>query len=259
MAGTSVSFDSNSLQTTWINTSQIRHENMPTKIAIPYIVAHSNGSAIPFSEYSSKVVTLVSTITGTSISDTDSKIDTFKGYFAAELKNLDIDYAGTTRRYIATCTDIQVDRPDGLTHATITTTLLCLFAFGQNVAPTTAVNATARTSATYSDAVTIIGSAPQQLPVATITLVSFTGTGSRTMSFGNNNNGQQLTVTRSSWTAGDVVQIDCVNKVVAVNGLVVDYTGAFIELPPGAQVIGYSDSFTARSINYDVSYYARYL
>ena len=256
--GTPVTFNTNSLQNSFIATSDIKHENIGTKIAIPYILAHANGTAIPFTEFSNKMITLAGTIVGAGVSDTDQKLDTFRGYFNGT-GNLDIGYGGGTRRYNCVCLDIQIDRPNGLSYANFNVTLMCLGGFGQDITAQTPVAVTAQTTSPRTDSITVIGSAPQQYPVATITLNSFTGSGAQTMSFGNNANGQQINVTRSTWTAGDIVQIDCVNHQVLVNGNPVDFTGAFVELPPGAQSIAYSDTFSARNYNYNVSYYPRYL
>jgi hypothetical protein len=256
---TSISFAGNNLQLSPIFTSDIKHESAPTKQAIPYMIAHGNGSVIPFTEYSSKMISIQGTINGFgSIVAMDAALDLFRGYLTGSGQNLDIGYNGSIRRYIATVTDIQIDRPGGLAYANFTVTFMATQAFGQDIATTTALNILASTSGSINSAITVNGSAPQQLMVATFTFHTLTTTGTQSVSWGNNNNGQQIIVTRA-WTAGDVLQIDCVNRVCTVNGIIVDYTGAFIELPPGAQSLGYSDGFTARNFDYNVVYYVRYL
>lgn len=260
MNGTPVSFATNSLQTSWIITQEIKHESAGTKLAIPYTLSHANGSVIPYSEYSSKMITLQGTIVGSGVADLDAKLDTFRGYFALDGQFLDIGYAGGTRRYVATMLTLDIDRPGGLGYAKFTVTLLTLSGFGQDttnsnlVASTTGITTSSRT-----DNVTVGGSAPWQLPVATVTLTAVSASGSQSMNFGNNNNGQQVTITRSGWASGDVVVFDSVNRIVTVNGAQFDYTGGFPELSPGSQSLGYSDSFTTRTFTYQVQYAPRWL
>lgn len=258
MNGTPISYNTFNLQTSWIVTSEIEHESMGTKMAIPYIIAHANGSVVPFSEFSNKMITIQGTVTGSGVSDLDSKLDIFRGYFAQDGKNLDIGYAGGTRRYISLATVVDIRRPGGLAYANFTVTFMCLSGFGQDTTPTTLISATGFTGASRTDSVTVVGSAPWQLPVATITLTAVSSSGLQTMNFGNNNNGQQISVSRSTWAVNDVVVIDSQLRQVTVNGSVFDYTGGFVELPPGAQSLGYSDSFTSRTLNYNVQQYPRW-
>ncbi len=257
--GTAISFDTNNLQTLTIETQDIQHENWPTRIAIPYILAHLNGSVIPFTEFSNKMIVLKGRLVGTGITNMDALADTFRGYFANVGRNLDIGYNGSTRRYVCTALDVQVTRPGGLGFAEFTVTLMCHNGFGQDTTATTLVNASGSTTAPRTDSLTIGGNAPQQLFTTTITLNSFTGSGSQSMFFGNNGNGQQVALTRTDWTAGDVMVFDCVNKVVTVNGIVRDFSGGFPEFPTGAQVLAYSDTFSARNINYLVTQIQRWL
>jgi phage-related protein len=258
MNGTPVSFDANNLQTPWIFVDDIDHESMGTKIAVPYIIAHANGSAIPFVEYGSKTVTLSGTIQGTGVSDLDAKLDIFRGYFIGKNKYLDIGYKSGTRRYIATALTNSIKRPGGLAFATFSVTFMCTNPFGQDTVSTTAANATGQTTTPTTFPHTFLGSAPSQYPVISITLVSFTGTGLQTINFGNNANGQQISITRA-WAANDAIIIDCIQRTVTVNGTSVDFAGAFTEFVPGPQTMAYSDSFTARNYNISVAYNALYL
>jgi hypothetical protein len=259
MNGTAVSYATNSLQTSWINTSGIRHESMGTKQAVAYLLAHANGQVIPYTEYNSKVITLQGTIVGNGITDTDQKLDTFRGYFAKDGQNLDISYAGATRRYVCVPTSVDIDRPNGLSYAYFTVTLVCLSGFGQDTSSSFLVPlTTGLTSANRTDNITVPGSATYQLPIATVTLTAVSATGSQTMTFANNNNGQGVTVTRSGWAVTDVVTFDSLNRQVLVNGTVTDYSGSFIELNPGSQSINISNSFTSATYSYQVLQYTRW-
>jgi hypothetical protein len=173
MATTNISFNGNSLQTSNILVSDIDHFDIPTKDATMYPLAHALGSAIPYVNYPSRAVAVSGMIYGSSVSDLDSRIDAFKYALSGTNKNLDIDYAGSTRRYIATLTRTGLSRPGGLLHAKFTLQFECPSPFGSDTGSTTALNSSGRTSASYLDSYTFLGTAPFQIPIATITLGSF--------------------------------------------------------------------------------------
>lgn len=256
---TGLTFDSNSLQTANILTNDIAHYGLPTKIANMFTLAHENKSAIPFTSYPAKTIVVSGTIIDTSIAALDSRLDTFRNYFGKQDANLDIDYNSGTRRYIATVNSLSIDRPGGLLYANFTIEFICTSPFGQDTATTTLLSAAGRTLSGYTDAVTVNGTAPYQLPTITITLTAVSSTGSQYLFFGNNGNGQGITIARSTWATNDVIVIDCVAKTVTVNGIAANFSGAFPEFPPGAQSLGYTDSFTTRTFTISAVYYPLYL
>lgn len=259
-----ITFDSNNLQTyspatdVGIITNAIEHTNLPAKDAGLYGLANTNKSVIPYVGYPSKVITISGAIKGSSSADLDSRIDSFKAYFIGKDKNLDIEYNGTTRRYCATVNSISVVRRQNAFFATFDIEFICTLPFGKNTSATTALNASGRTASGYTDGYTFLGSAPFQLPVITITYSSVTD-GAAFVTFGNNGNGQGITITDQTWAAADVLEIDVANRTVKKNGVEIDFLGAFPEFPPGAQNFSYSDGFTARNFAITVSYYQMWL
>jgi hypothetical protein len=258
MPGTSISFDGNSLQTANILAQNIAHEGLPMKDAKIFALSNANRSTIPYVQYPNKSIRVSGQINGSSIADLDARIDAMKAFLLGTDKNLDIDYSGTTRRYIATVNATSFERPGGLLFANWVIDFICTQPFGQNTATTSALNQSGRTASSYSDVHVFLGSAPFQLPVITITFSVLTGGTAQTLFFGNNGNGQGISVTRT-WLSTDVLVIDCVNKTVTVNGSPVAFTGAFPEFPPGSQTLGYSDTFTTRTFAITVNYYPMFL
>lgn len=256
MAGVSISFDGHSLQTDKILVQTIDHENIPLKDAKLYALAHASASRIPFTSYPNKSITITGQIYDDTITDLDATLDLFRSYFMNQDANLDIAYGNSTRRYIATVNSLQIDRPGGLTSADFTIQFICTQPFGQDTGMSTVLSVSGRTSASYTDVVTFSGTAPWQRPIVTIVYATVSGTG--TVSFGNNSNGQQLTVsgTRSN---GDTLVFDSRNKSVQLNGSDVAFTGAFPEFPPGLQAMAYSDGLSSRNFSYTVQYYPMYL
>lgn len=260
-----ITYNSNDLQTysasthVGILTNAIDHTNIPDKVATLYAKADANGSTIPAINYPSKKVTIAGSIHGSSQADLDSRIDTFKGYFTGKDKDLDIAYGSSTRRYVATPNIVSVTRQQKALFAKFTIEFICTQPFGLDTSTTNLWTAkTAFTSATFTEAPTVGGTAPYQLPVITITVNSFTGAGDY-VQISNDNNNQELLVYGVGITAGDVIVIDCANRTVTVNGTEVDYSGTFLELEPGANSITYTDGFTTRSVDVSGVYTKRWL
>lgn len=259
-----ITFNSNDLQTyspttdVGIVTNVIDHTDIPEKMAELYAIADANGSSIPSINYPSKKISIAGVIRGSTQDDLDSRIDTFKGYFNGKDKNLDIDYAGTTRRYIATANGISIKRLQKALWAEFAIEFICTKPFGEETSATVITNTSNYTSATLNMTPTIGGSAPYQLPVFTITIDALTGTGDY-VQITNDNNGQAMVVYGLGLEAGDVVVIDCANRTVTVNGDLVDYDGVFLELEPGANSLTYTDGFATRTVDILANYYKRYL
>ena len=254
---TSVSFASNSLQTANIIVSDVDHYGVPTKDVKIYPLAHANRSKIPYSSFPTKTIPVSGTIVGTSPADLDNQIDIFKSYLNGTEQNLDIGYNGSTRRYIATLNSCSIERPNGLVKAKFKIEFICSSPYGMNTTTTTALSAAGRTLNTYSDSYTFIGTAPYLAPIATITYSAITGT-TGSVSWGNGGTGQQITVTRT-WATTDILVIDCGAKSVKVNGVDVNFTGAFPEFPPVvSSAMQYNDSFTTRTFGISVVYTPAY-
>lgn len=256
-----ITFDSNNLQTyaalVGIITNAIEHTNLPDKDNTLYPLANTNASVIPYVGYPTKQISIAGAIAGSTQADLDARIDTFKGYFNGKDKNLDIQYGASTRRYIATANKIAVARKQKALFATFTIDFICTQPFGRDTTATTALNGTGRTASSYTDNHVFVGSAPFQLPVITVTYSAVSG-GASFVSFGNNANGQGITITDQTWVAADILEIDCINKTVKKNGVEIDFLGAFPEFAPGSQNFTYSDGFTTRTMVENVIYYPAY-
>lgn len=259
-----IAFNSHDLQTyspasdVGIVTNLIEHTNIPEKIAELYAIADADGSSIPAINYPSKKIAIGGAIRGSSQDDLDSRIDAFKGYFNGKDKNLDVDYAGTTRRYIATANTISITRKQLALYATFAIEFVCTQPFGVETSATNITNQSNYTSATLNMTPTIAGSAPYQYPVITITIDALSGSGDF-IQISNDNNGQLMLLYGLGLTAGDVIVIDCFARTVTVDGEIVDYGGVFLELEPGANSLTYTDGFTTRTVDILAEYYKRYL
>lgn len=259
-----ITFNSNSLQTynrgtkVGIATNKIEHTDIPDKVASLYALADTDGSSIPSLNYPSRKISIGGAIAGSTQDDLDSRIDTFKGYFRGKDLNLDIDYNGTTRRYVATPNTVSVKRMQLALYAEFAIEFICTNPFGLDTSSTSLISDLNKTGATYTYTPTIGGTAPFQLPIFTITLDAITGAGDY-LQISNDNNDQQILLYGLGLATGNVIVIDCVERTVTVNGVEVDYYGTFLELPPGASSITYTDGFTTRTVDIVASYTKRYL
>lgn len=266
-----ISFNGNDLQTftefddsgnpyfVGIITNLIDHTNQPDQVAQLYAIADADRSSIPSINYPSKTIVIGGTIHGSTQANLDERIDNFKGYFNGKDKNLDIAYGGGTRRYVATKNALSVEREQTSLYATFRVEFICTVPFGLDTSVTNLWAAkTGFTSATFTEAPTILGSAPYQLPVITITINSLTGAGDY-IQVSNGLNNQEIIIYGLGLEAGDVIVIDCLQRIVTVNGTEVDYFGTFLELEPGASSITYTDGFTTRNVDVSGIYTKRWL
>lgn len=259
-----VLFNTNSLQTfdyttrVGILTDNIDYASLPQKVVNMYALAHANASTIPFINYPSKSIKITGTIVGSTPSDLDARLDSFRAILSAKDKNLDITTNGVARRFTATVNTISITISQNKKYATFSIEFICIIPFGSDTSTTTALTAAGRTLNSYTDNYTFLGSAPVQLPKVTITLTAVSATGSQQMYWGNSGTGQSIIITRN-WTTGDVVVIDCDQRTVTVNGVPVDYAGAFPEFVPGGGSMIYGDTFNSRTMTENVVYYKRYL
>lgn len=259
---TSISYNGNSLQTSNILTSDIPHETSPLEDDKIYQLAHGNMSVVPYIAYKNRAFSVSGTLVSDNITDMDTLVDTFKSYFALSTgtyANLDIGYASSTRRYYATVNQVIITRPKGLNYAQFKVDFVTQQPFGMDTTSTSILSATGRTLALYNDNFTFGGTAPYQLPVWTVTETTVGGSpATGFVSIGNNTTGQAIVVNRT-WTSGDVLVVDCYNKLVTVNGSNVAFSGAFPEFPPGSQTLNYTDNFSSRTFSISVVYTKLYL
>lgn len=266
-----ISFNGNDLQTfeefddsgnpyfVGIITNLIDHTNQPDEVAQLFALADADGSSIPSTSYPSKRIVIGGTIHGSTQDDLDARIDTFKSYFNGKNKNLDIDYRGGTRRYVATKNALSIEREQTSLYATFRVEFICTVPFGIDTSATD-LWATKNnfTNASFTETPTVEGSAPYQYPVITITIDAVTGAGDYVM-ISNDNNNQELMIYGQGLVATDVIVIDCVQRIVTLNGDEIDYDGTFLELEPGANSITYTDGFTTRTVDVSAVYTKRWL
>ncbi len=223
----------------------LNHEGSPASELDVQKIARSNESTLLRKGFRTKIIQASVTVIDTTLEALDSRLDTFKKTIEGQDKNLDVDFASGTRRYICTGFISSVDRKPR--QAVINLRFECYKATGEDTTATTTTKS-GKTTTPYTDTLAVGGSAPAQ-PIITITLNSFTGTSLRWMKFKNVDTGEAVLITASDWAGSDSIIINCETMIVTKNGVAIAYNGFVPTFPVGTVNWEYSDSFTARNVN----------
>lgn len=255
-------FDGYSLQSSNIILTKIEHDNIPAQELKRYRIVRGDGEIITDKRFGAKRILLIGRVNGTSSDDLESRLDTLRekvsGYNKVN-KQLVIDYNATTRQYTAVCTSFSIDRRTGTVNfAEFQIEFISTTPFGKAPASSNLLTSPAQTTTPNNKAITVVGTAERQKLIITILLNSFTGTVANTITIKNNETNYAISVSRL-WVAADSLVIDVENFSVKVNGVEVDYSGAFPDFAPGSRTLVYSDDFSARNVNITVTTTVRYL
>jgi hypothetical protein len=197
-----------------------------------YNLARKNGAVLTDDEYTTKPITVTGRIQGSNAADLEAKIDAFMTAMAVGVQNLDIGWAGSTRRYSCYPSSYSAPRPvraGSWANFNITFTALD---YGTATAASHYVTSTAITSP-HDFTFDVGGSAPDQWLQMTITITAATLSSTNTLKVSNPTTGETMSLTRA-YTVGEVVTIDTLLEEVRVNGVLKDYDGAFPSYTPGA-------------------------
>lgn len=248
-----ITFDNTSLTTTPFLIKSVDHDSAGPRDINLFNLARQRGAVLVNSEYRPKVVRLTGTITGATQAVLEANIDTLKELFSRQGKNLDIDYSGSTRRYIATNTALQISRDYfHLSYAPFSAEFIV--PNGTGIDPTlSSTILTAITAASNVNTITMLGTAYPK-PKITLTLTAV-NTVSKIEFLAN---GDKITITKT-FALNDVVVIDTDNMIVTVNGAVVDYTGIFPQFGIGANVYDIEITRTSCTYNTQIDYYKNYI
>lgn len=223
-----------------------------------FSLARTTKSKTTSAYFKDKDITIRVAIQRANRGDTEQSHDSLIAILQGIAKDLVLSQSGGVRRYVATLSDVNYLVSGG---AYIEMELIFSLddPYGYDTAYKTALSISGVTSSTRADAVPFLGSADWQQPLIVIQYSALSGGSAKTLLVGNNNTGQQISITRT-FSAGDRVEIDSANQTVKVNGSEVAYTGAFPEFA-GNNTVGnwtYSDNFTSRTFAATITYYPRW-
>lgn len=252
-----LAFDTFSLQGNGVVTTSTDIYSPPSRSIDAQKPANADGAVMVKSTFDPKVFTCSGYMKADTQSDLDILIDHFNRAMNKVNQNFDIDHAGGTRRYMATPQNIMISRPKGLNTAQWSVEFYCALPVGSDTGSSTLLASTNTTNSALTAPIDVSGSYKAE-PVITVTINSVTGGTTKSISISNDATLRGLTVTRT-WTAGDVLEIDCLNKTVYVNNATTQFSGQFPVWQPGNGGIGYLDDFTTRSVDVAANYTKRFL
>jgi len=254
MAST-ITFNSYDLQTSNIIIEKILHTSAPDNGLRTDPRMGRDGSFLMSNYWIKKSIIATGNLLASSISDLDTRIDALKQNLVGENLNLDIGYAGGTRRYRATVSNIEINREHfNNTWCPFSITFVCADAFGKDTSATS-VTQDNNTSSPFSKTFAITGSIG---PYPVITLDLTEATAVTALKIENTTTSDSITITRTYADAESLV-VDCNAMTVKVDSIDVDFSGIFPEFIVGSNILQVTVTGTPFDIDLDISYTSLYL
>jgi hypothetical protein len=194
-------------------------------------LARKDGEVIIDDTMSVKYIDISGVLVGSSASDLDGKIDAFKELIARKDKNLDITWAGGTRRYVCRSVKHEFNRDFYNTyHVPYSIRFLVPTGYGVNTSETTILNKTGITATTDTEVLTFAGSYSPK-PKHTITIT--TRGNADIIKLENTDTGDYMEIDLGENSAtgiwdGDYIVVNEEDLTVKKNGMtIMDYRGKF--------------------------------
>ena len=248
-----IAFDNVSLNNIPYQFAELDHEKSAPRETFMYDLARERGGVIVGDNYKPKEVIITGRIVGNDKNALEINIDSFKELMARFNKNLDLDYASGTRRYVATPTEVNIDRKFfHLSFVPFRVTFLVPSGVGEDITQTALIQ-NAVTASPYNGSINISGSA-YPTPQIKVSINSITAGTDVSLQC----NGDKITLT-NSLVANDIVVFDIQNKKVTLNGSEKDYTGVFPKFNVGLNNFIITTNSSARNINIEIDYCKKWL
>lgn len=217
---TTITFDSVSLQDTNYTVKSVKHDSSPDREIEMLSIVRNIGGILVSEKYNYKTIIVTGIIKSTTQVGLETKIDELKELTSRREKNLDISYAGSTRRYIAYARRVTVERDHyHINYAPYEIEFVVPSGVGKDTIVTASVNAQSA-DPTYTGVASFLGSVKSK-PVITLTFganwVNAFG-----ISFENTDNNEIMVVNKQNavFANNKILEIDCENKTVKYDGAV---------------------------------------
>lgn len=158
---TSITYDSVQLQNTTYIPRTVSQESAPPRLLNLIKLARQDGSIVIDDTFGEKYIEIPGILKGTSVADLEQKIDAFKELISRKDKNLDIDFAGGTRRYICRSVSHEFNRDFfHLLYVPYTVKFFVIGSLGMDTAETHFITQSGITATTTTKTYTFAGSYP---------------------------------------------------------------------------------------------------
>ena len=223
----SIKFDTVEILNTTYIPRFVKHESAPERELSLLDLAREDGSILVAEKYGTKRIIFRGILTGATESALETAIDDFKELFSRKEKNLDISWAGTTRRYVATCIDHSFDR-DHFNNLFVpwTAEFIVVKGIGEMISESTIFNNVSFTAASVSGSWAGQGSADPKPRWKVKCGVA--ATDPKGIEFRNTDNDERFVITRSAgFGAGKYFEMDCRLKTAKYDGEEIAFYGIF--------------------------------
>lgn len=222
-------------------------------------LAREDGSVVVFEKYLPKDAGLQGYINTADELSADLALDTLKRYAGRKGIELKVGYAGGYRIWTVEVETVVVSRnASDLSYIPFSLKIKAANPIATDDTEATLASATAVTTSSKTIGVNNAGTY-KALPEIVITVNAINPSVSDVIMTVSNPSTQETLNIEHTFTAADVVTIDCVNKLVFVNSTSVPATGQFPTWEPDGGTFEYTDTATTRNIDIIATYAKRYL
>lgn len=229
--------------------------SLPDRSLSIHKIARADKSVNTSAEFGTKNILILGIVKGGNKYTAENAMATLKGLLIQREKILSISQYGEDVEYTATLNGIKDKWVGGYVEFELS--FLCSDPIGYSSVETTLIDNQSNTSSSWNEQITIEGSYKAE-PIIEVTVSALTGGTSKDITLRNDETGQGITINRT-WTAGEIINIDCKNKTVSVDGSFVEYSGTFPTFYPGTRVLGYNDTLTTRTVYITSTYHKGYI
>ena len=230
----SIKFDGTELVNSTYIPRYARHESAPLRDLSVLELAREDGAILVSERYGMKIITIKGKLTAATQSALETAIDSFKLLFSGVGKNLDIEWEGSTRRYVATCRKHIFNRDFfHLLFVPWSAEFIVPSGIGEPTSETHLVNNQSFAAVSYSSSMTFLGSAK---PKPRFRLkCGVAATDPKGFSFENTDKSERMIVSRTAgFGANKYFEIDCRKKTVKYDGSEIPFYGVFPTFDVGA-------------------------
>lgn len=222
--------------------------NLPERDIKIHKLARRSLSIVTSAEYTQKAIPVMLRVCSGGRQDTEATLTQIKGLLQPQNGELQLLQSGELFNYTATMNEFNIEWVG--TSAYVLIVFLASTPIAEAVDTDTLVSFN-NTFPSNSSGFTVGGSYIAE-PVISVVVNSVTG-GTGSINLFNASTNQGITVS-GTFAPSSRLEIDSSEYTVTINGANVDFEGLFPTFPPGAQRIGYSDTFTTRNVDVSVIY-----
>lgn len=243
----------NGWMTTGVDT--FRYPNRDVK---NYPLAYTNKSVTTSGFYKGRPINVRGVLMLTSRNELDTAIGELRALLEPINQTLQVPISGIQRKFnLVTVANIGFTNVAG-GYIAVDIEFTTTDPFTYALQSTEVLNVLNLTSGNKSYPVTFEGTA-RQVPIFTYQIDSLTNGTNKTVTLINPISPSKQIAVQKTWVAGEVLIVDCLNQTVQISGIDTEFTGNFPDWARGSGFINYTDDFTARQVDINVTYTKRYL